>query len=347
MTFPRRRVLRGGLALVVVVTAFVVLLPRIGELSSAARLLGEMTGLELAALIAVATFGLVAAAAVLMAVMPGLGLGQALVVNQTSTAVANTMPAGGLLGVGVSYRLFGSWGYSRADISLNVLLTGIGNVLCKVGFPAVALLLLATSGDANGSLFAAALLGLAVLLVTILGGAIALTSERGARRVGVAVERLIKWVLHWFRRSAAGDGGAVAVQLRRQAIGLLRRRGGRLTGAMLAFYVTQYALLLIAVRAVGVSSSQVSRAEALAVFSIVGLLSVLPVTPGGVGLVEVGLAGALVAAGAPDAEAVAAALAFRAMSFLLPVPLGAVAYLVWRRTARWKQPRAAPEWAVT
>jgi uncharacterized protein (TIRG00374 family) len=71
---------------------------------------------------------------------------------------------------------------------------------------------------------------------------------------------------------------------------------------------------------------------ALAGFAFARLLSALPITPGGVGVVELGLTGFLsTGPDAPTAARVTAAvLLFRAITYLLPIPLGAIAYLAWR-----------------
>ena len=89
--------------------------------------------------------------------------------------------------------------------------------------------------------------------------------------------------------------------------------------------------LLLALRHVGVSEAEVSWVEALAAFALVRLLSAFPLTPGGLGVVELGLAAALVLAGGDNAQVVAAVLVFRLLTFLLPIPIGALTWWLWRR----------------
>jgi uncharacterized protein (TIRG00374 family) len=81
-----------------------------------------------------------------------------------------------------------------------------------------------------------------------------------------------------------------------------------------------------------VSGSEVSWVEALAAFALVRLLSAFPVTPGGLGVVELGLAAALVLAGGQEAQVVAAVLVFRVLTFVLPIPIGAITWWLWRRS---------------
>ncbi len=61
------------------------------------------------------------------------------------------------------------------------------------------------------------------------------------------------------------------------------------------------------------------------------LLALLPFTPGGLGFVEAGLVGTLVVAGVSSPQALAATLLYRLATYWLPLPAGAVAYVLFRR----------------
>ena len=71
------------------------------------------------------------------AVLPSIRLREAAVVNLGSTAVANTLPAGGAIGMGVSWAMLSSWGVSTADYVLYTLVSGTWNVLARLGLPAL------------------------------------------------------------------------------------------------------------------------------------------------------------------------------------------------------------------
>ena len=60
------------------------------------------------------------------------------------------------------------------------------------------------------------------------------------------------------------------------------------------------------------------------------LLTLIPFTPGGLGFVEAGLTGLLTLAGVSAHDAVVATLAYRLLTFWLPLPLGGIAYLLNR-----------------
>ncbi len=54
-------------------------------------------------------------------------------------------------------------------------------------------------------------------------------------------------------------------------------------------------------------------------------------TPGGLGVVELGLTGALVSFGGSRVDVVASVLLYRALTYVPPIAFGGVCLLVWRR----------------
>ena len=68
----------------------------------------------------------------------------------------------------------------------------------------------------------------------------------------------------------------------------------------------------------------------LLAFVAAAFLGMIPLTPGGLGFVEAGLTGLLALAGVSAGAAVVATLAYRLVSFWLPIPAGGVAYLMFR-----------------
>jgi uncharacterized protein (TIRG00374 family) len=66
------------------------------------------------------------------------------------------------------------------------------------------------------------------------------------------------------------------------------------------------------------------------VYFVVTLLSSFVPVPGGIGVVEAGLTGALVAAGVDARSALAGVLVYRLLTYVVPIALGAVLYVVWR-----------------
>jgi uncharacterized protein (TIRG00374 family) len=80
-----------------------------------------------------------------------------------------------------------------------------------------------------------------------------------------------------------------------------------------------------------VSASEVSAVEAFAAWSLVRLLGSIPITPGGLGVVELGLTTALVGFGGDQVEVVAAVLVYRFLTIVPTLVIGLLAGVTWKR----------------
>ncbi|MGH9049319.1 MAG: lysylphosphatidylglycerol synthase transmembrane domain-containing protein [Acidimicrobiia bacterium] len=329
-----QRIGKALLSAALVTAIFVGVLPRIASFSEITDAIGAMTLIEIVLLVAVALWSLTTYGPVLMASLPGLTFGQSMVVTQSSTAIANTVPAGGAVGVGVTFAMYNSWGFHRAASTLSVAVSGVWNIFGKLGLPVAALGLVALVGTAGGGLITAAIAGVAALVGAIGLFAAVLRSNRLARMIGDGLAAVASRMLGWIRRRPVGDWGEAAVRFRHDTMGLVRARWMRLSITTVVSQLSLYVVLLLTLRNLGVSDDQVGWAEVLAAFAFVRLLSALPITPGGLGVVELGLTAALVAAGGHRAQVVAAVLVYRALTYLAPVPLGMATYMIWRRNGR-------------
>ena len=172
--------------------------------------------------------------------------------------------------------------------------------------------------------------------------AIVTRSDSGiGEATAVALANGVAWLRRLVRRPGRPDWARGAVAFRAQAITLLHGRWHWLTLTTLASHLSLFLVLLLALRHVGVSEDEVSWIEALAAFALVRLLSAFPITPGGIGVVELGLAAALVLAGGDNAQVVAAVLVFRLLTLVLPVPIGAFTWWLWRRGTWYPSERPA------
>ena len=321
----------GGIASAVVVGAvFLFVLPRIADYRDVWAVLQDLGWREAVALGAATILNLVTFAPPWMAALPGLGLRQAFALSQASTAIAAITPAGAAVGMAGSYTLLRTWGFAAAPVALAVAVTGIWNQFANLAFPIVALALLTGVDQDHPALRTAALIGLGVLVAAIVLFALALSSPGRARRIGDRAARLASRLMRLVRRPAVVWNGESLARFRAGALGLLRRRWHVLTLATLLGHLTVFVLLLVCLRTVGVTASEVSWIEAFAAWSLVRILGALPLTPGGVGIVEVGLSGALVAFGASNADAVAATLLYRALTVLPTLGLGMLAAATWK-----------------
>jgi putative heme transporter len=341
-------ILQVVVALVVVGAIFFGVLPKIADFSKVWAEIAEMTWIEITTLLAFTAWNIVTYWLVMVAALPGLSYPQAMIVNQSSTAISNSMPGGGALGIGVTYAMYTSYGFSPSEITRSILVTGVWNNFVKLGMPIVALALLAIWGDVNAALVTAALVGLAVLIAAIAIFGATLHSARLARRVGQGLGKLVTPILRIIRKPTDRDWGESLVTFRSETIGLVKRRWAWLTLSTLVSHVSLYLVLLVTLRHIGASEDEVGWIQVLATFSFIRLISALPITPGGLGVVELGLTAGLIAAGGERAEVVAAVLVYRVLTYAIPIPFGAITYVVWqrgaarRREARFKHPASTP-----
>ena len=328
-----RRLIVATLGLAVVAACFAFVLPRIADYGAAWHVIERLSVPQVGLLGLAVILNLVTFAPSWMVAIPGLGFGRAFVVTQASTASTYIAPGGAAVGVALSYAMLRRWGFTVGQVGLAAAVTGIWNQLALLGFPVVGLALLTVKKEQDALLQSVALLGLVVFALAVGAFAAALGTERLSRRMGDACARAVNWIMRRIGRRPVGWSGESFVRFRSSAIELLRRGWHFLTIATLAGQLTVFLLFLISLRVLGVSSHEVSAVEAFSAWALVRLLGSLPITPGGIGIVEVGMTTALVGFGGHNAEVVAAVLLYRFLSIVPTLMLGLAAGVIWRRLA--------------
>jgi len=340
------RVLRAVVPLGIVATLFAIVLPKLAAYGDVWRQVQTLRWYEVAVLIVFATWNILTYQFVMMAALPGLSLSQAFHTGQISTAVTNTLPAGSIVGVGVMYAVLASFGHGAAAIALAAVLTGWWNTLAKFALPSAALLILAFRGGTHTGLLSAALTGLALLLAAVVVLVFVTANDRLARLAGRTLARWYSKLRDWFGRPPVEGWEERFSRFRERSAGLLRKRWHLLTVATIVSHLSLFWVLLSALRVFGVKSEIISWPEALGAFAVVTLATAVPVTPGSLGVVEVGMSWGLQwAAGDAkyDAQIVAAVLLYRALTYFLQVILGVLSYFLWR----WQMGRTEEETAGT
>jgi uncharacterized protein (TIRG00374 family) len=330
------KVVRVVASLAVAGAIFAYVLGSAADFSDVRAAISSMSGLEVATLVMAAVWNLMTYWMVVVASTPGLTYPQAAVLVESTTAVANAVPGGSAVAVGLTYGMLGSWGFSRSRSTLSVIVSGLWNSFAKLGLPVLALALLALQGNANGARVTAGLFGIAALVGCITVFALMLRREAFARRAGDVAARWASTVRRRLGKGPVEGWGDATVKFRGRTIGLVSQAWKRLTLATTVSHLSLFLVLLMALRHMGVSDADLNWVEVLAVFAFVRLLTAIPITPGGLGVVELGLIAGLSAAGGDNAQVVAAVLIYRGLTYLLPIPIGLVTYLYWRRNTSWR-----------
>lgn len=315
-----------------IAAAFGFVLPHIASYRSVWASLQAMTWPHALLIAIAAAASMVSYWITIRAILPALRVRQAAVLNLGSNAVANALPAGGALALGVSWAMLSSWGLSTADYVLYALVSGIWNVFALLGLPVIALLVMTTAKAPDAGLITGAAVGLALLAATATGFGLLLRSQGFAVRVGRVLQRPVASAARLARRPPPADVAGSLASFRDRAGTLLTARGWRISVATVASNLTLWLVLLACLRGLSLSQAQVPWQTSLMAFAFVRLLTALPITPGGLGITELGLVGILAAGSGHHStvQITAAVLLYRAVTYLPPIPLGAVACLVWR-----------------
>jgi uncharacterized membrane protein YbhN (UPF0104 family) len=327
-----------SVALVTAIFGFA--LPHVASYRSVWASMTGMTVPQAVLVIAAAAASMATTWIMICSVLPSIRLREAAVVNLGSNAVANTLPAGGALAMGVSWAMLSSWDVGTAEYVLYTLVSGIWNVFARLGLPVLALVVLLRDGRPGAGLITAAAVGLALLVVAGAALGFLIRSESFALRAGHAVQRALSLACRLVRRRVFCDIPGSLAGFRDRASALITARGWWITAATVASNLTLWLVLLACLRGVGLSQAQVSWQASLAAFASIRLLTVLPITPGGLGITELGLVAILAAdighsAGHTAshlalAQVTAAVLLYRAVTYLPSIPLGGIACLTWR-----------------
>ncbi len=270
--------------------------------------------------------------------LPGLRHRQAILANLAGSGVSNLLPGGGAVGAGLTYAMYRSWRFCHRDIGTSILVTAVWNMLARVLLPVVAaLVLLPSTQQVPAPMLRGALLG-GVGGALIAGSLIAMiASRRATRGVGRVVDRIVRLVAR--RERGSRDVERLALDLRDTTIGVIRGRWLPMTVGLVGFMGVYFVLFRECLEAVGV---HLSWPHAFAAYAVGRLLTTVAVTPGGIGVAEAGAAAVLLAFGVPGEGTAAAVTLFALYSFVLEIPLGALAIVVWLNTRRGAAQEAAP-----
>jgi uncharacterized protein (TIRG00374 family) len=240
-------------------------------------------------------------------------------------AISLIVPGGAAFGAATQFRMLAASGNDTATAVGGLTafsLLGIGGLLALPIFVLPAIL--AGTPIASG-LEHAALLGVAAFFLFAGFGALVLVTDRPVRLAGRAVQSVRNRLRHKTAPMTGLPERLVVERNRvRDVLGRRWRAAMLLSSGRLFF---DFGTLLACIRATG---AKPNPSLVLLAYSVAGLLALLPVTPGGLGIVEAGLSALLILANVPAGDAVVATLAYRVISYWLPIVVGPVAYVLFR-----------------
>ena len=248
-------------------------------------------------------------------------------INMWALAVSHVLPGGTVPGTAVSYRLLTEADVPETTAAFGLATQGIGSAVVLNVIFWLALLISIPLNGYNPYYGFAAILG--VLLLSIFGGLVVLLT-RGEEQADKFLNRIgshIPFV----------KPGAVAALVKKVAdrMKVLAENPQLLYRASIwaaANWLLDAGSLWVFLFAFG---AHVSPIDLLVAYGLANILAVIPITPGGLGVVEFISISTLTGFGVPGGAATAGVLCWRLVNFWLPIPFGGVSYLtLWRNRKR-------------
>ena len=242
-------------------------------------------------------------------------------------AITLIVPGGAAVGAAVQFRMLATSGRDTNSTVGGLAafsLLGVGGLLA---LPAFTLPVILLGAPTSRGLVNAAVLGAVAFVAFVALGAVVLAYDAPLRWAGRWVQRLRNWVLR--KRPPLEGLDQTLLDQRNDIRAVLGQQWWQallLSAGRLAF---DYLCLLAALQATG---SRPRPSLILVAYAVAGVIGMIPITPGGLGIVEASLTGLLVLAGVDSSQAVLATLTYRLASYWLPLCAGPIAYgLFWLR----------------
>lgn len=243
-----------------------------------------------------------------------------------ASALSRILPGGAATATAAQYRLMIEGGVSANAVGTGMIVAGLLNFAVLFSLPIFAVPALLFGPPVAPLLFRAAVAGIVGFVAMAVIGGVFLLRDQPLILLGRAVDECARWIRRF--DPSVPPRSERFLEYRDLIRSNLGAKWRWVVVASLGKWGFEYFALVMAVR--GVGHDDLSSILLLA-FVAASLLSSIPFTPGGLGFVEAGLTGTLVLAGLSAGDAVLATLAYRLVSYWLPIPFGALAYGVHRR----------------
>ncbi len=315
------------LALLAVLDYFV--LPQVAGTEAALRLLRTVNPWGAAAAVALEAASLVSYTLLTRSMLPDArpGFSWLLRSDLAGLGVSHLLPGGAATSGALRYRLFQQGGASPGDAGVGIAVQGATSTLMLAVLLWLALIVSIPVLGLNRGYITAALVG-AILIAGILLALV--LHARQPATTGEPFQAVIRRLPRTLR-SRAQHAVSSAV---RQLDQLLADRGALSTSALWATgnWIFDAASLWAFLAAYGERTDPVSL---LVAYSIAALVGSLPISPGGLGVVEGVMVPSLVGFGTPSPIAVLAVVSWRLFEFWAPIPIGGLSYLSLRTQRRY------------
>jgi hypothetical protein len=243
-------------------------------------------------------------------------------INMWALAISHTLPGGTVPGTAASYRLLTESNVPGSTAAFGLAAQGIGSAIVLNLIFWLALLISIPLQGYNPAYGFAALLG--VLLLGIFAGVVFLLT-RGERQASLFVKRVADRLPFVRTESVTSLLQKVADRMKILFTSSeLLARAGIWSAANWILDATSLWVFLFAFGA------HVSPIDVLVAYGLANILAVIPLTPSGLGVIELTIIAVLKGFGVEAGVAAAGVLSWRLVNFWLPIPFGGASYLSLR-----------------
>ena len=336
-SLPSRRsaLLRSGAILLFLFVVFGVILPQYVDYAAVWEALVALTPPQILLMTAIGAICWFVAGQLFTVLIPGVSPLRGNAAYLISAGIGSSIPFGPW-NLGVIWVVFRGWGVPFQAATSGVTLYGIINTLGRFALPLIAIVVVLVSGGAGSYSNAALILSIvsiAIFFVSVGVMLVVVNSDQAADWLGRILGRLVAWILARLGRSEHPDVLGSIHRFQRDLGEVVHRRG--LAGLLLslASQGPWIVAFITALRLTGVPDDALTPGDIVAVYALVGLITIIPIAPGGAGLPEIlYIAGMTAIAGDQwETQITAGVFLFRLYAWFLPIPLEWILLKVARR----------------
>ena len=335
---PSRRaaLMRSAFIIGVLFVVFVVILPRYIDYSEVVAAFQALTPQQFVVISALGAIAWLVTGLVFCALLPGLSIIRGPESWLILSGIGSSVPFGPW-NMGVLWVVVRGWGIANIPATSGIALYGVVNELSRLFLPLFAIVVLAlTSGlptsDTGTAWVIAIISAIAFVVATALIVAI-VRSERIADWLGRTGQRVVSWVMGKLHRTAVPDVSRAVHRFRDQLGVVIRQRGLVALGTAILSQVAWVIVLTVALRMMGIPESVLGLGEIFAVYALVMVITIIPLSPGGAGVPELLFISmfSTLAGDQYQAAITAGVFLYRLYYWFVPIPLAWILLKLERR----------------
>jgi uncharacterized membrane protein YbhN (UPF0104 family) len=334
---PSRRtaILRSGVILLVLFVVFGLILPQFVDYREVAASLAALTFPQMVVMTILGIIAWFVCGQLFTVLMPGLTPLRGNAAYLILSGIGSSIPFGPW-NMGVVWVVFRGWDISARDATSGVALYGIIATLGRFALPLFAVIVIAATGELGGANRAVTIIAVLSIVIFFVAAGIMIavvSSQKAADKIGRVVGNLVLRILKRFGRPERPDVDGAIHRFQLSVGEIVHRRGLAAVGVNLLGQVPWMVSFVVALRFTGVPEDVLPASAIIAVFSLVAVITIIPIAPGGAGVPELlYIAGLTSIAGDEwNAAITAGVFLFRLYVWFLPIPLAWILLKVVRR----------------